>query len=153
MICYASVAHVLAECSALVQSKYPERHNAALKVLYFQILRDRKLINEVLPWYSPVQPKPLYENSDVQAYWDIPVFAEQSDLRANRVDARVTNHRAKAVTTMEMSCPCIENRSKMMRRLSSMALLDGNLKHNTKDTLSGKSMLSWTCLGAGVWIW
>ena len=26
---------------------------------------------------------------------------------------------------------------------------NGNLKH----ILSGKSVLSWTCLGAGVWIW
>ena len=54
--CPESVAHVLAGCSALAQSKYLERHNAALKVLYFELLRDLKLINEVPPWYSPVQP-------------------------------------------------------------------------------------------------
>ena len=79
--CPESIAHVLAGCSALAQSKYLERHNAALKVLYFELLRDLKLINEVPPWYSPAQPKPLYENCDVQAFWGIPVFAEQSEVR------------------------------------------------------------------------
>ena len=71
------MAHVIAGCSALAQSKYLEGHNAALKVLYFELLRDLKLVDEVPPWYSKVQPKPLYESQDVQAFWDIPVFAEQ----------------------------------------------------------------------------
>ena len=57
--CPESVAHVLAGCSALAQSKYLERHNAAFKVLYFELLRDLKLIDGVSPWYSPVKPKPL----------------------------------------------------------------------------------------------
>ena len=87
-------------------------NNVALKVLHFEFLRDLKLIDEVPPWYSPVKPKPLYENCDVQAYCDIPVFAEQREVRANRVDATVINHRNKTVTTIEMSCPWIENRSK-----------------------------------------
>ena len=40
------------------------------------------------------------------------MFAEQSEVRANRVDARVINHRSKIVTVIEMRCPWIENRSK-----------------------------------------
>ena len=77
-----------------------------------EVPRDLKLIDEVPPWCSPVKPKPLYENCDAQAYWDIPVLAEQSEVRANRVDAREINHRNKTVTTIEMSCPWIEHRSK-----------------------------------------
>jgi len=92
------VAHVLTGCSASAQSKYLERHNAALKVLYFELLRDLKLINEVPPWYSLVQPKPLYQNCGVQAYWDITVFTEESEVRANRGDARVINYQNKTVT-------------------------------------------------------
>ena len=43
--CPESVAHVLAGCSALAQSKYLERHNVASKVLYFKLLRDLRLID------------------------------------------------------------------------------------------------------------
>ena len=64
----------LAGCSALAQDKYQESHNWALKVLFFELLRDLKLIDSVPPWYSPVQPKSLFESQDVQAYWDIPMF-------------------------------------------------------------------------------
>ena len=129
----------------MAQSKYLERHNAALKVLYFELLRDLKLINEVPPGYSPVQPKPLYENCDAQAYWDILVFAEQREVRANRVDARVINHRNKTVTTIDISCPLIESRNKKYEE----TLKYGPLRRELK-ALSDKSM---TCLGAGVQIW
>ena len=64
----------LAGCSALARDKYQESHNSALKVLFFELLRDLKLIDSVPPWYSPVQPKSLFESQDVQAYWDIPMF-------------------------------------------------------------------------------
>ena len=35
-----SVAHVLAGCSALAQTAYLTRHNAAFKILFFELLRD-----------------------------------------------------------------------------------------------------------------
>ena len=40
----------------------------------------------------------------MQAFWDIPVFAEHNEVRANRVDARIVNHREK------MSCLWVKNR-------------------------------------------
>ena len=48
----------------------------------------------------------------MQAYWDIPVFAEYNEVRAKRVDARIVDHQAKTVTTLEMSCPWIQDREK-----------------------------------------
>ena len=39
-----SVPHVLSGCSALAQSKYKTRHDAALKVLFFDLLCDMGLI-------------------------------------------------------------------------------------------------------------
>ena len=39
-----SVPHVLSECSVLVQSKCKTRHDAALKVLFFDLLCDMGLI-------------------------------------------------------------------------------------------------------------
>jgi len=70
-----SVAHILSGCSALVQNKYLSRHDSALKVLFYEMLHDLGLIDEIPLWYSPVKPKPVYESDDVQAYWDVPTFA------------------------------------------------------------------------------
>ena len=64
------VAHVLAGCSSLPQTKYLERHNAALKVLFFEILRNLDL-NETVPlWFLriEIEPKPMYESTHAQAF-------------------------------------------------------------------------------------
>ena len=42
-----SVPHILAGCSTLAKTKYIARHNAALKVLFFELLKDRNLITEI----------------------------------------------------------------------------------------------------------
>ena len=106
-----SVPHVLSGCSALAQTRYLSRHNAALKILFFELLRDLKLVSKVPAWYSPIQPKTLYENGSVKAFWDVAVFAENTEVKANRVDARIINHETRSVTTLEMSRPCLDNRS------------------------------------------
>jgi len=76
------------------------------------MLHDLRLIDEIKPWYLPVKPKPVYESDNVQAYWDVPMFAEHQEMRSNRVDARIANHKSKQVTTLEMSCPWVNNREK-----------------------------------------
>ena len=43
------VAHVLPGCSALGQTKYLYRHNAAINILYFELLRNHKLVESVSP--------------------------------------------------------------------------------------------------------
>ena len=45
-----SLAHVLAECSSLALTKYLGKHNAAPKVLLFEMPRDFKLAESVPPW-------------------------------------------------------------------------------------------------------
>ena len=62
------LVQVVVGWSALAQSKYLERHNAALKVLFFEITRDVRLIDSVPPWYSCAVPKPVYESSEVLAF-------------------------------------------------------------------------------------
>ena len=44
-----SVAHVLVGCSSLAQTKYIYRHNAASKILFFELLREHGSIEEVPP--------------------------------------------------------------------------------------------------------
>ena len=75
-----SLAHVLAGCSSLAQIKYMDRYIAALKVLFFEMLRDLKLANSFPPWYSRVEPKPMYESTDAQVFWDVPVYAEHTSF-------------------------------------------------------------------------
>ena len=45
-----SLAHVLGRYSSLAQTKYMERLSAALKVLFFAMLRDLKLADSVPRW-------------------------------------------------------------------------------------------------------
>ena len=106
------IAHVLAGCSSLAQTKYLERHNAALKVLFFEMLRDLELNETVPPWFSRNEPHPMYESTHVQAFWDVPVYAEHTVVCDNRVYARIVDHKEKRVLLVEMSCPLIGNRVK-----------------------------------------
>ena len=88
---------MLAGCSALAQSKYLERHHAAFKVLFFKMCKVYNLVEKVAPWYSRIEPKPMYESLDTQAFWDVLVCADHTFVGANRVDARFVNHGIKQV--------------------------------------------------------
>ena len=66
-----SVAHVLSGCSVLAQRKYLSRHNAALKILFSELLKSYQQIEVLLRWYSPTQPKPSYANEQATVYWDV----------------------------------------------------------------------------------
>ena len=83
-----NVAHVLSGCSALAQSKYLSRDDAALKVLFYEVLHDLGLIDEVPPWYAPDKPKPIYESDNIQAYGrKRPIYAEHQEVISNRMDS------------------------------------------------------------------
>ena len=71
-----SVAHILSACLALAQTKYVAKHDAVVKVLFFEILFDLGLIDIVPPWYSPIKLQPVYETAEVQAYRHAPVYGE-----------------------------------------------------------------------------
>ena len=85
----------------LAQTKYLYRHNAALKILFFELLREHGLLEEVPPWYSPVMPKPAYQNTTSEAFWYIPINAVHNEVRAKRIDARLVSHERKEVCTIE----------------------------------------------------
>ena len=76
------------------------------------LLREHRLIEEFPPWYSLVTPKPAYQNTTSEAFWDIPTYAGHNQVRANQIDARLVSHERKEVCTIEMSCPWIESRAK-----------------------------------------
>ena len=52
------------------------------------------------------------ESPDAQAYWDVPVYADHTCVKANRVDALFADHKGKKVWAVEISCPWVENPGK-----------------------------------------
>ena len=68
-----SVAHVLSGCYALAQTKHLARHNAALKILFLEVAKVHNLVEATPPWFSPAQPKAMYESAQMTVYWDVPV--------------------------------------------------------------------------------
>ena len=75
------------------------------------MLKEMDLTDSNPPWYSPV-PKPVYQNDRAEAYWDVPVYAESTVVKSNRVDVRLVDKEKKEVLLMEMMCPWIGNRGK-----------------------------------------
>ena len=78
----------------------------------FEMLKDMDLIESNPSWYSPVQPKPVYQNDRAEVYWDVPVYAESTVVKSNRVDVRLVDKEKKEVLLMEMTCLLIGNRGK-----------------------------------------
>ena len=126
-----SVSHILAGCGALAQSKYLSRHNNALKILFFEVIRLLDLVLSVGPWYLKAQPKPMYENERVVAYWDILLYADNTHVKANRVDATIVGKQSKTVSVIEMSCPWVGNKEeKVAAKTSKYAPLSWELQQS-----------------------
>ena len=103
-----SVSHILAGCGALAQTKHLSVHDNALKILLFEVIRSLDLISLVGPWYSKAQPKQMYENERAIAYCGIPLYADNTVLKANRTDATIVDKESETVAVLEMSCPWIQ---------------------------------------------
>ena len=68
------------------------------------------LIESAPSWCSPETPKPEYKNDRASAFWNVPVYAKKTEVRENRIDARVVDKERKKVLLLEMSCPWMANR-------------------------------------------
>ena len=104
-----NVQHILSGCSGMAQTKCLQRHNNAFKILFFEVLSSLDLITKGEPWFSQVTPKPLYENEHATAFWDVPLFADTTQVKANRIDATIIDKTSKQVRVIEMNCPWLEN--------------------------------------------
>ena len=81
--------------------RYLHRHDGALKILFYELLWEHWLIEGDPPRYSPVMPKPAYQNTTSEAFWDIPIYAEHNEVRANRIDARLVSQERKEEKTLK----------------------------------------------------
>ena len=98
-----TVQYILSGCSALAQTKYGQRHSNAFSILFFEVLRSLDLITRVEPWFSQVTPKLLYENKHATTFWDVPLFADTTQVKANRINATVIDKTSKQVRVFEMT--------------------------------------------------
>ena len=105
-----SVAHILSGCGALTQNKcmYLSRHDSALKVLFWDAAWSG-----THRWNSSLVISDQ-ANVYIRVGWRTSLLGRASfeDVRRNRVDARIVNHKTKRVTTLKMSCPWVNNREK-----------------------------------------
>ena len=104
------MGHILVGCSAMVQSQYLVNHNKALRIVFFEMLSSLDLATTTAPWYSQAQPKPKYENDRAVASWGVPLLADTTRIKANRIDPTITDKERKEVKLLEMRCPWVENR-------------------------------------------
>ena len=52
----------------------------------------------------------MYETARAIAYWDISLYADNTHVKANTIDATIEDKENKKVLVIEMGCPCVENR-------------------------------------------
>ena len=92
----------LISCQDVVRWSKASISLGTTQVLLYELLHDEGLIDGcVPPWYTPDKPKPVYESENVKACWDVPIYADQQEVRFNRVDARIVNHKCKRVVTLK----------------------------------------------------
>ena len=113
---------------------YLARHNNTLKILFFQVTRVLDLVTSEVPWFSKTEPKSMYENERAIAYWDIPLYTDNTQVKVNRIDATIVDEENKKVSVIEMSCLWVENREeKAAEKTTKYGLLCRELKQRFPD--------------------
>ena len=74
------------------------------------MIRALDLVTSEVPWFSKIQPKPLNENERAITYWDIPLYADNTQVKTNRIDATIVDKENKKVSVRDMSYPWVEDR-------------------------------------------
>lgn len=58
----------------------------------------------------PTGPKIVYENDRAQTFWDVPVYSDHEEVKANRIGAQIVDNSARTVILLEISCALPDNR-------------------------------------------
>ena len=67
------------------------------------MIRALDVVTSEVPWFSKTQPKPMFEIERSIAYWDIPLYADTTHIKKNRIDATIVDEENKKVWVIEMS--------------------------------------------------
>ena len=106
-------AHWLPGCGALAQTKYLQYRDITMLSRSYSLKTLDIWISFLKLNHGSHKSRPsqlLYENEHATAFWDVPLFADTTQVKANRIDATVIDKTSKQVRVIEMSCPWLENR-------------------------------------------
>ena len=103
-----TVMHLLSACPTYAVSAYIQRHNAALRVLYYH-LRHSYEIDEtpVLP-YAPGDIESVVGNEKCLIYWNYS-FPTVRQIQANKPDIVLLDRQLKTMYVIEFSAPAENN--------------------------------------------
>ena len=103
---------------------------------------DDDLNTGCFDWLSRWKTAPSHTIADVHdlyqqllpSLWDIPLYVENTEVAANRIDARIVDKNEKKVIVIEMSCPWLENRQlKDLEKTQKYGPLRWELKRQFQD--------------------
>ena len=146
-----SVKHLLSNCTKFISNTFKRRHDRVLQYIMFKILHKYKLITDFPPWYTKVSIKPMYQNEEIEVFWDIPEYSGyDNDLehRPLRPDGKIINKKTKKIHVLEMSIPWIENRNiKLVEKLDKYKEIIQSLKVDNPGFLVEQATFIIDCMG------
>ena len=101
-----TVKHILNMCEPKGFSLYKERHDRAILIVLWRLLKEYGF-RQGEPWYK-LEAKPVYENRSVKILWDpsIPTDEEKTERRPDLV---VEDRLCKSIYIIEMAVPTDSN--------------------------------------------
>ena len=101
-----TVKHILNMCEPKGFSLYKERHDQAILIVLWRLLKQYKFKQEE-PWYK-LEAKPVYENRAVTILWD-PSIPTDDEMTERKPDLVVEDRLCKSIYITDMSVPTDSN--------------------------------------------
>ena len=112
-----NVRHIVSACDTLAQKAYTNRHNAALRILYWWIAHKYGLEDKLRSWTSKRKIPPSGENDKVRIWWNKTVQTVEP-TNHNKPDMLVWFKEEKRLVIIEMSVPWDKNIPDVLLRKS-----------------------------------
>ena len=97
-----TVKHILKICEPKGFSLYKERHDRAILIVLWRLLKEYRFKQEE-PWYK-LEAKPVYENKSVEILWDLSSPTDE-EMTERKPDLVVEDRLCKSIYIIEMSVP------------------------------------------------
>ena len=97
-----TVAHVVSECSKLVQKEYKGRHDNVARYIHWQLCGKRGL-ERASSWYEQ-KPEEVVESENVKILWDFTVQCDR-EIEARRPDIVFIDKKEREVVIIDVAIP------------------------------------------------
>ncbi|GJQ81357.1 hypothetical protein Trydic_g20567 [Trypoxylus dichotomus] len=103
-----TVMHLLSACPQYAPTLYTDRHNMALKVLYYHLRHEYKIDEQSIAQYQVRDPEAVITNDRCKLYWNFS-FSTTTQLPHNNPDLMILDSLEKKMYVTAMSCPADTN--------------------------------------------